>query len=221
MQATPQVKRPFRWSRLAFAALVAAMVAYSVFPFYYAIVTSLKPGSEVFRVDYFPFTLDFGSYVTVFKEQSFGTNILNSVMVAGAVVTVSLGLALLAAYPLSRIPFKGRSTLLFVILGVSMFPQVAVLSGMFELVRTLGLYNSLLSLVLSYMIFSLPFTVWVLTTFMRDLPIEIEEAALMDGAGPLVLIFRIYMPLMVPAMVTTGLLAVSYTHLTLPTKRIV
>ena len=199
--------RPFRGSRLAFGLLVAAMVVYSVFPFYYAIVTSLKPGSEVFRVDYFPFSLDFGSYVTVFREQSFGTNILNSVMVAGAVVTVSLGLGLLAAYPLSRIRFRGRSTLLFVILGVSMFPQVAVLSGMFELIRTLGLYNSLLSLILSYMIFSLPFTVWVLTTFMRDLPIEIEEAALMDGAGPLVLIFRIYMPLMVPAMVTTGLLA--------------
>lgn len=198
---------PLRWQRLAFGLLVVVIVAYSVFPFYYAIVTSLKPGSEVFRVDLFPFSFDLGSYATVFKEQSFGTNILNSVAVAGAVVTVSLGLGLLAAYPLSRIHFKGRSTLLFVILGVSMFPQVAVLSGMFELIRSLGLFNSLLSLILSYMIFSLPFTVWVLTTFMRDLPIEIEEAALMDGASPLVLIFRIYMPLMIPAMVTTGLLA--------------
>ena len=88
-----------------------------------------------------------------------------------------------------------------------MFPQVAVLSGMFELIRALGLYNHLLSLTLSYLIFTLPFTVWVLTTFMRDLPKELEEAALIDGASPLVLITRVYLPLLAPAMVTTGLLA--------------
>ena len=98
-------------------------------------------------------------------------------------------------------------TLLLTILGVSMFPQVAVLSGMFELVRGLGLYNNLLSLVLSYLIFTLPFTVWVLTTFMRGLPGEIEEAAILEGATPFVLVTRIFLPLLWPAMVTTGLLA--------------
>lgn len=193
-----------RWS---FRLLVTAIVLYSLFPFYYAVVTSLKPGSEVFRVDLFPFAWSLGSYVSVFREQAFGTNIANSIGVASAVVLISLGLGLLAAYPLCRIHFRGRSTLLYVVLGVSMFPQVAVLSGMFELVRALGLYNSLLSLVLSYLIFTLPFTVWVLTTFMRELPFELEEAAVMDGAGTMTIIWRIYLPLMVPAMVTTGLLA--------------
>ncbi|MCH2395897.1 carbohydrate ABC transporter permease, partial [Oceanibaculum sp.] len=86
-------------------------------------------------------------------------------------------------------------------------PQGAVRSGMFELVRGLGLYNNLLSLVLSYLIFTLPFTVWVLTTFMRDLPGEIEEAAILEGATPFVLVTRIFLPLLWPAMVTTGLLA--------------
>jgi trehalose/maltose transport system permease protein len=94
-----------------------------------------------------------------------------------------------------------------VILGVSMFPQVAVLAGMFELVRAFGLYNNLLSLTLSYMIFTIPFTVWVLTTFMRGLPKELEEAAVMDGATPWTIITRVFMPLLWPALVTTGLLA--------------
>ena len=99
-------------------------------------------------------------------------------------MALSLFLALTAAYALGRVQFRGRSMLLLTILGVSMFPQVAVLSGMFELIRWLGLYNNLLGLILSYMIFTLPFTVWVLTTFMRELPKELEEAAIVDGASP-------------------------------------
>jgi len=105
------------------------------------------------------------------------------------------------------VQFRGRGVLLMMILGVSMFPQVAVLSGMFELVRAFGLYNNLFSLTLSYMIFTIPFTVWVLTTFMRGLPKELEEAAVMDGASPWTIITRVFMPLLWPALVTTGLLA--------------
>jgi trehalose/maltose transport system permease protein len=88
-----------------------------------------------------------------------------------------------------------------------MFPQIAVLAGLFELVRAFGIFNTPLALIFSYTIFTLPFTVWVLTTFMRDLPIEIEEAAIVDGASPWVIITRVFMPLMWPALVTTGLLA--------------
>jgi trehalose/maltose transport system permease protein len=97
--------------------------------------------------------------------------------------------------------------MLVTILGISMFPQVAVLSGMFQLIRGLGLYDRLLGLTLSYMLFTVPFTVWVLTTFMRELPKELEDAAIMDGATPWQIITRVFLPLMWPAMVTTGLLA--------------
>src|ERR1700741_527 len=121
--------------------LVAVIIFYAVFPFYYAIVSSLKSPAALFR---------------------------------------------------------GRGTLLLMILGVSMFPQVAVLSGMFELVRAFGLYNNLFSLTLSYMTFTIPFTVWVLTTFMRGLPKELEEAAIMDGANPWTIITRVFMPLLWP-----------------------
>jgi trehalose/maltose transport system permease protein len=190
-----------------FFLLVAAIVLYAVFPFYYAIVTSLRTGSELFRPDLFPFSLNFDNYVGVFRDNPFATNIWNSVLVAFSTVALSLFLGVTAAYALARIRFRGRGLLLFSVLGVSMFPQVAVLSGMFQLIRSLGLYNHLPALVLSYMIFTLPFTVWVLTTFMRDLPKELEEAAILDGASTWTILTRVFMPLMWPALVTTGLLA--------------
>jgi trehalose/maltose transport system permease protein len=193
--------------KLAFAALVAAIVLFAVFPFYYAILSSLKPPSALFRVDYFPFHWNFDNYVSVFRENPFATNLWNSVVVAVLTVVLSLALSVSAAFALGRIRFRGRGLLLLTILGVSMFPQVAVLSGMYQLIRALGLYNQLSALVLSYMIFTLPFTVWVLTTFMRELPREVEEAAILDGAPPRVIVVKVFLPMMWPALVTTGLLA--------------
>ena len=121
-------------------------------------------------------------------------------------VALSLLVAPLAAYALARLRFRGRGALLAAILAVSMFPQVAILSGMFELIRALGLYNRLPSLTLSYLVFTLPFTIWILTTFMRELPRELEEAARVDGAGPWQTLALVLAPLLAPAMVTAGLL---------------
>ena len=193
--------------RLFFYLLVVVIVFYTVFPFYWAVVSSLKAGSALYTVEFFPSKPEWDNYLAIFREQPFGRNILNSVFVATSVVALSLALAVTASYALGRVDFRGRGSLLLVVLGVSMFPQVAVLSGMFELVRALGLYNSPLALTLSYMIFTLPFTTWVLTTFMRELPRELEEAALVDGARPLVIITKVFLPLMWPALATTGLLA--------------
>jgi len=194
-------------SKIAFATLITIIVLYAVFPFYYAIVSSMKPASQLFQVDYLPRVWYWENYGSVFREQPFAANIANSVLVATSVVTVSLFLGVTAAYALARIRFKGRRLLMSTILGVSMFPQVAVLSGMYSLINALGLYNTLSALSLSYMLFTLPFTVWLLTTFMRGLPQELEDAAIMDGATPWIIVTRIFIPLMWPAMVTTGLLA--------------
>ncbi|MCV0378328.1 carbohydrate ABC transporter permease [Nitratireductor sp.] len=191
----------------AFYALVAVIILQAVFPFYYAILTSLESGQAIFEVNYLPQAASLANYWAMISDGVFGKQILNSIFVATVVVLISLLLAVTAAYALSRIRFRGRGLLLLTILSVSMFPQIAVLSGLFEVIRALGLFNSLWSLVFSYMIFTLPFTVWVLTTFMRKLPIEIEEAAIVDGASPFTIIWRIFLPLMWPAMVTTGLLA--------------
>ncbi|MEO0427892.1 MAG: carbohydrate ABC transporter permease [Pseudomonadota bacterium] len=197
------------WSplqRIGFAALLGVIVLAAIFPFYYAVISSFRQGSELFEVSYLA-TPSLANYIAVFTEQPFGRNILNSVIVAFAVVAVSLGLGVTAAYALARVHFRGRGLLLVTILSVSMFPQVAVLSGMFELIRSLGLYNSLAGLILANLLLTLPFTVWVLTTFMRELPKELEDAAYMDGATPFQVIRHVFLPLLGPAMAATGLLA--------------
>ncbi|MDD7912096.1 MULTISPECIES: carbohydrate ABC transporter permease [Pseudovibrio] len=188
-------------------ALIACVVILSVFPFYYAILSSFREGTALFSSSILPEIGTLGNYVSVFTEGPFGTNILNSVLVATAVVCLSLFIAVTASYALARISFRGRGLLLMTILSVSMFPQVAILSGMFELIRALGVYNSLLGLIIPNTVLTLPFTVWVLTTFMRELPKELEEAALVDGASSWVIVRRVFLPLMWPALVTTGLLA--------------
>ena len=192
---------------IGFWLLVAAIAAFSLLPFLYAVVTSLRPGSDLFTVAYWPDRLTLANYAAVFTQQPFGRNILNSIVVAFAVVALSLALGALAAFAFSRTAFRGRGTLLAAILATSMFPQIAVLSGLFEFIRTLGLYNRLPGLVLANLLLTLPFTVWMLTTFMRDLPKEIEESALLDGAGSFTILRRIFLPLMGPATVSTGLLA--------------
>ena len=112
-----------------------------------------------------------------------------------------------AAAALARIRFRGRRLLLFTIPGITMFPQVAVLSGMFELINALGLYNHWFGLAFAYVLLTLPFTVWVLAAFLREIPAEIEEAARIDGAAPWRVIVQILLPLVAPGLVTAGLLA--------------
>jgi trehalose/maltose transport system permease protein len=195
--------------QIAFWALIVVIVLFSVFPFYYAIVTSLRTGQELYDPSMMINSFKMQNYTDLFAnpDQSFLTPLLNSIMVSTAVVVVSLFVSVTSAYALGRVNFKGRGLLLIVVLAVSMFPQVAVLSGMFEMMRAFGLYGKTMGLLLPYMIFTLPFTVWVLTTFMRDLPKELEEAAIMDGCTPWRIIKDVFMPLMWPALVSTGLLA--------------
>ena len=200
-----KLKRLFR--RTIMMALALLAVLYCVFPFYYAVLTSLKSGTALFEVTYWPTSFSLANYRAVFTEQPFGRNILNSVVVSTVVVFLSLVVGLLAAYALGRVRFLGRRPMLLSILATSMFPQGAVLSGMFELVRFFGLYNQLSSLCLTYLLLTMPFTIWVLTTFMRELPMELEEAARLDGAGLWLMLRRILLPLAMPAVVTTGLLA--------------
>lgn len=202
------MKTPLFW-RVALYLAATVVVVVSVFPFIYAVSTSLKTGAALFEPVLWPSSVTLGNYVSLFTvaEQPFGLHIINSIMVSVLVVLISLFLGVTASYALGRISFKGRGLLLTTILAVSMFPQVAVLAGMFELIRFMGLYNKALGLVLPYMIFTLPFTVWVLTTFMKQLPKELEEAAIMDGCSAWRIIWSVFLPLLWPALVSTGLLA--------------
>lgn len=187
--------------------IVVIVVLIAVFPFYYAILSSFESSTALFEVNYLPESFDLSNYKTVLTQGAFLRSLVNSVFIATVTVVAALFLAVTAAYALARVRFRGRGLLLITILGVSMFPQIAVLAGLYELVNRLGIYNTPWAMILSYTIFTLPFTVWVLTTFMRDLPIEIEEAAIVDGATPWVIITQVFLPLLWPALVTTGLLA--------------
>ena len=197
------------FGRIALYLAATVVVLLSVYPFLYAVTTSFKSGGALFEPTLWPSSWSLDNYISLFTlaEQPFGRHIFNSIMVSVLVVVISLFIGVTAAYALGRIQFKGRALLLTAVLSVSMFPQVAVLAGMFELIRFLGIYNKALGLVLPYMIFTLPFTVWVLTTFMKQLPKELEEAAIMDGCSPWRIIKDVFMPLLWPALVSTGLLA--------------
>jgi trehalose/maltose transport system permease protein len=193
--------------RIGFYLLVAGIIFYAVFPFYWAIVSSLKTGSSLFQVEFWPSHPTLQNYISLFREQPFGRNILNSLIVAVLATGISLFLALTAAYALGRIRFRGRTTMLLVILSVSMFPQIAVLSGLFDLIRAIGLYDSLSGLVLANLILTLPFVTWVLTTFMREMPRELEQAAIVDGANDWRILTRVFLPIMGPSLSAAGLLA--------------
>lgn len=198
------MRKSNRFFIYAFAVLV---FAYVCAPFYWAIVSSLKAGAALFKVELVPSSPTVENYINIFSQQPFGKNLLNSFGVAFLTVLISLAASVLASFALARREFRGRRALLLSFLMVSMFPQIAVLSGLFELIRALSLFNSWLGLTLAYMIFTLPFTVWTLTAFMRELPRELEEAATIDGARPLTIVFKIFLPLLAPSLVTTGLLA--------------
>ncbi len=201
------MKRPL-WATIVIYGLAALVVIVSVYPFFYMLSTSFKTGTALFDTNLLPQAPTLRNYVQLFEgKQPFERHLLNSIVVSTVTVAIALVMAVTASYALGRIQFRGKATLLLLILAVSMFPQVAVLSGMFELMQALGLYNRAIGLVVPYTIFTLPFTVWVLTTFMRGLPKELEEAAIMDGCGPLRIIFLVFMPLLWPALVATGLLA--------------
>jgi trehalose/maltose transport system permease protein len=195
------------FGNVMFYLCVALIVVISVYPFYYAVITSFETGTALFSPNLLPESFSLENYKNVLSQRSFLRSLVNSVFIASVTIFCAMVLAVTASYALARVSFRGRGLLLMTILGVSMFPQIAVLSGLYELVNFLGIYNTPWALVLSYTIFTLPFTVWVLTTFMRDLPVEIEEAAIVDGASAWIIITKVFLPLLWPAMVTTGLLA--------------
>jgi trehalose/maltose transport system permease protein len=195
--------------RLPFYLLIAAIFVYALFPFYWALRSSLTPQTKLFAtpVQYFPTHPTLENFRSVLSDSDFRRALLNSTIVAGSVTLMALVLGSLAGYALARFRFRGRSTTLYVMLSMTIFPQIAILGALYTSINRLGLYNSLGALVFSYMVLVLPFTVWVLTSFMRALPGDLEEAAYIDGASPFQVFYKVMLPLVAPALVTTGLLA--------------
>ena len=194
--------------RLVFYFLLISIAIYALFPFYWAFSTSFKTENEMFRrATYFPQEPTLKNYRYVLTGDRFLVSLRNSTIVSSVTSLLALFVGSFAAYALGRLRFRGRTVLLYVILSMTMFPAISILSGLYSIVRELGLFGTPLALIATYPIFTLPFTVWVMTSFFRGLPQEIEQAAIVDGATYFQTFYMILLPLTAPALVTTGLLA--------------
>jgi trehalose/maltose transport system permease protein len=195
--------------KLPFWLLIAAIFVYALFPFYWAIRSAFTPDSEQFStpIKYWPAHPTWANFREVLSTSTFQHALINSTVVAGSVTLFSLLIGSLAAYALGRFRFHGRSAVLYLMLSMTIFPQIAILGALYTMINNFHLYDKLGALIFSYLIFTLPFTVWVLTSFMRGLPGDLEEAAYVDGATPLQVFYKVLLPLIAPGLVTTGLLA--------------
>jgi trehalose/maltose transport system permease protein len=212
---TPPRKRQFKPKRIGFWLIIFGIAVFLLFPFYWAINSSLKtepqlrmtPGTFIPRdPDTNGISISFQNYRAVFQNEDFLRSLLNSAIVATIVTFLALVIGSFAGFALGKLRFRGRTPSMYVILAMTMFPQVAVLSGLYSLINTLGL-SARPSMILTYMLFTLPFTVWVLTAFFQALPDELLQSAQVDGATPFQAFRLILFPLTAPALVTTGLLA--------------
>lgn len=196
-------------SKGLFWLLIGIILIYTVFPFYWAVITSLKPSGELFDtpVAYWPKTLTLENYAAAIQNSDFQHGFLNSVIVAVSTVLISLVIGSLGAYALGRMRFRGKGLILYTVLAMSMFPAIAILGSLYQMIVAVQLYNRIPALIFAYTTFTLPFTVWVLTNFFRAMPSELEEAALVDGATAMQTFRLVLLPLAAPGLVTTGLLA--------------
>lgn len=203
------VKTPSWFVRRFFFWLLVVLIAlYTMIPFVYAISISFRTNAQVLiEARYLPEDPKLENFQNLLSDDQFMKTMFNSAVVSTASVIISLVVGSFAAYALGRVEFRGRMVVMYLVLAMTMFPQISILSGLFNIVNDLDIYGSTASLIFTYPIFTLPFTVWVLTSFFQGLPNEIEQAALVDGASPFQVFWRILVPLTAPAMVTTGLLA--------------
>ena len=196
-------------TRGLFYLLVVLVVLYAVFPLLWAVRSSITPDSQLFQTPtvYFPTHPTLDNFKQVLSTPDFQTALINSTVIAVSVVLLGLLIGSFAAYALGRFQFLGRSAMLYLILSMTIFPQIAVLGSYYTLLTNFNLFNTIQGLVLTYIVLVLPFTVWVLTSFFRSLPRDLEEAAYVDGATPIQTFYKVMLPLIAPGLVTTGLLA--------------
>lgn len=191
------------------------MAVWMIFPFYWMVNSALKSEAQLQMTPatFVPRDPDTGdikytsqNFKAVFGNEKFLTGIVNSIIVAGTTTIIALVIGAFAAFALGKLRFQGKQPSLYLILAMTMFPQIGVLSGLYALMNWLNI-PAIPFMIISYMMFILPFTVWVQTSFFKSLPVSILHSAYVDGASPFQTFYMILLPLTAPALVTTGLLA--------------
>lgn len=187
--------------------LTGLIVAVAVLPFIWQIITSIKVPRELTTLPpILPRQPTGESYYTVFVGKQFYRYIINSAIVAGLTTTLTLIVAGLASYSLARLPIKGKGIMMVVVLALSMLPQMAVVSALYIAFRRTGLLNTYSGLVIAYCTFSVPLGIWIMTSFFREIPHDLEAAAKVDGCSPLQAFVRVIVPLAAPGVFTTAIL---------------
>jgi multiple sugar transport system permease protein len=191
-----------------FAALLIFIVLYCTLPFLWTVITSLKDLPEIYRspATYWPHRVVLANWEKVLTLTRFTRSLLNSAIVASSATAISLLIGSFCAYALARLRFPGKNVVLATVLAVAMFPGIAILSPLYLQFRDWGLINTKLSLILPYVTFTLPVCIWTLTAFFRDLPLELEEAARVDGCTRWQVYRQIVVPLAAPGVFTTAIL---------------
>ncbi|MGH7960460.1 MAG: carbohydrate ABC transporter permease [Candidatus Binatia bacterium] len=197
-----------RWGLLAG---VGVLIIATLFPVYWVLVASVTPEAQLFAAPaLFPTNPVLDHYRALFAERDFWVPLRNSLVVAGTTTLFCVIVGSLCAYALARLRFCWKAPILGVILAVTMFPQIAIVSPLYLLLRALRLINTYPGLILPYLTFAMPLTIWLLVGFFRQLPRELEEAAMVDGAGRLRTLWEIILPLSLPGLATTAILTFVY-----------
>lgn len=195
----------FRLGRLVFLCLFLFIV---LFPFYWQFLTSIKPTREITAMSLLPNfpTMTFDAYRFIMTERPFMRYIFNSLMVSLLTTAIAVTISSMAAYALARLNFKGKGWVLTSILAISMFPGISMISPIYLTISQLGLRNTWWGLLIPYLSFAMPLSVWYLTTFFKTIPYELEEAAKVDGCTPLQALVKVIVPLVMPGTFTTAIL---------------
>ncbi|MFD6162943.1 carbohydrate ABC transporter permease [Nocardia sp. NPDC060256] len=215
MAVKPLLRTPRKPGRLVAEAVTVVIAGFVAFPLYWMVLSALKPPGEIQSADPKPWTLapSLDSFSRVLSMDGFGRFFLNSLLIAAVVVVLSLLLSFLSAVALTRFRFRGRTVLLVMILVAQMVPVEALTIPLFFLMRSIGGtvpalgLNELGSIMLVDLVFSLPLAIWLLRGFVAAVPVELEEAAKLDGASRLRFAWQILLPLVTPGLVSVSVLS--------------
>lgn len=200
-------RAPRSWKKLAQPVALILIGVYCLAPFYWMLVSSLRRTSDIFDTSLFPQTLSVESYAKVFSGSSdFARALVNSLIVATVTTTLALLLAIFAAYAISRLHFRFKNVILAVIIATSMFPGISVVVPLLRLFSDIGWINTYQAMIVPSLSFAIPLAVYNLTTFMKQLPFDLEEAAMIDGATKWQAFRKILLPLAAPGIFTTAIL---------------
>lgn len=198
--------------KVGWAAITVAVLVYALFPVLSIIATSFKLPSDLTSGTFLPSTWTWSNYEQILAsdgsaQELFLSSLRNSIGISLIATAISSVLATLAAYAIARLEFPGRKLILTTALGVSIFPVISIVTPLFNLWRTIGLYDTWPGLIIPYLSLTLPISIWTLTAFFRQIPWELEQAAQVDGATTWQAFRKAIVPLAAPGVFTTALIA--------------